>query len=176
MTDSQNPMQPNQKKSNSPLKLISGLVIAVMAISIIMIYLGQMLQQFRNVGELEQNQVKWANQQITHYRMSVDLPYETTYYGQLPMPLTVEVNDNTVVSVTDAQGKIISVEENNDSAYYYRYFFTVPGLFSYVHQYYLKKPPSVEITYDSAFGFPSSIFIDPTQSHVARISKLALKT
>ena len=161
MTDLQNPTQPNQTKSNTILKVISGLVIGVLLISVITIYGRQTLQQYRDIRELEQNQVKWGNQHIAHYSMSVDLPYETTYYGELPMPLTVEVKDNNVVSVTDAQGDIISAEESNNSAYYYQNFFTVPGLFAYVHQYYLERPPSIEIIYDSVFGFPGSIYIDP---------------
>src|SRR5690242_17786684 len=147
MTDLQNPMQPNQKRSNRNLKLVSGLVLGVILISIIIIYTRHRLEQYRDMREFEQNRVKWENQQITHYRLSIGLPYDTTYYGQLPMPLTVEVKNDNVVSVTDAQGKIISPEVDNNSAYYYHNFFTIPGLFSYVHEYYLEKPPSIEISY-----------------------------
>jgi hypothetical protein len=113
--------------------------------------------------ELEQNQTKWENQHITHYRISINLPYETTDYGELPMPLTVEVKESNVVLVMDAQGNIVTPEGKHEPtvAYYYRNFFTVPGLFSYLHQYYLKKPPDIRITYDSTLGYPEKIYIDP---------------
>lgn len=115
------------------------------------------------IQELEQNQVIWENQHIIHYRMSVNLPYETTDYGELPMPLTVEVKENNVVLVMDSQGNVVTPEGKHESTvgYYYRNFFTISGLFSYVHEYYLEKPPDIRVSYNSTLGYPESIYINP---------------
>ncbi len=142
-------------------RLVVPLVIVVIIILIVTIYNGIFPEGYFKSREFEQNRALWESQHITHYRMSVNLPYETTYYGQLPMPLIIEVKDGNVVSVIDAQGDKISNMDDGRSAYYYENYFTVPGLFSYVHKYYLEKPPSINVSYDPTLGFPDSIYINP---------------
>jgi len=145
-------MRSNPTKSKVFPRLLLAVAIGAMLILILIIYNILFPEQYWDLRELEQHQAKWENQHITHYRMAVDLPWDSTYLGQLPMPVTVEVKDSKVVSAVDARGeKVLSMSE----------VFTVPGLFSYVHQYYLEKPPSVEVSYDPTFGFPESIYIVP---------------
>ena len=123
-------------------------------------------------NQLKQNQAKWESQNITHYRMSVNLPYDFSGngYGNLPMPLIVEVKDGNMISVVDALGEKVSFTGGGDFVYYYPNSLTVQGLFSYVYQWYLKKPPDIQVSYDPALGFPSSIFIDQLRSHAAQNS------
>jgi hypothetical protein len=109
-------------------------------------------------NELEKNRAKWESLHITHYQMSVDLPYSSEGYDPMLMPLIVEVKDGNVVSVTNTQGEKVS---SDDDIYYDHYFFSVPGLFSYVSETYLEKPPSIEVSYDPTFGYPNTIYIDP---------------
>jgi hypothetical protein len=115
--------------------------------------------------ELGQKQAKWDSQHITHYRLSVFLPSaflpdKIANYGDLPMPLTVEVKDGNVVSFIDANGTIISHANVGDSVYYQNKI-TVPGLFSLVNYYYLKKYPVIKVSYDPSYGFPTSIYFLP---------------
>ena len=110
---------------------------------------------------VQQNRTLWESQHITHYRMLVVLPHSSSSYGSLPMPLTVEVKDGVVISVVDADSKMILPTDYADASYYYQNFFTIPGLFSYTGQYYLKKPPAMRVTFDQVLGYPNSIYIDP---------------
>lgn len=111
--------------------------------------------------ELDKSRAKWDNAHITHYQMSIYIPYSSGGIGNLPMPLTVEVQDGNVVSVADAHGERVSPNDNVDSSYYYENYFTIPGLFSHVHQIYLEKPPSIRVTYDPTLGYPYSIYVNP---------------
>ncbi len=112
---------------------------------------------------VQKNRTLWESQHITHYQMSVAPPYASDSYGSLPMPLKIEVNDGVVISITDANNKLISRTDYSDASYYYENFFTIPGLFSYTaNQYYSKHSPAdMQITFDKVLGYPNSIYINP---------------
>lgn len=109
--------------------------------------------------ELEQNRAKWESQHITHYRMSLDLPFSSSTYSR--MPLTVEVRDDKIVSVMDINGRGFSPEIDEDFHYDYPQAFTIPGLFTIANDWFRKKPPSINVSYDPILGYPTSISIDP---------------
>lgn len=108
---------------------------------------------------LADGQAKWDSQHITHYQMSLDPWYSSANYGHTPY--VIEVKDGEVISVIDAQGNIVSIEDEQSFAYSDRELFTLPGLFSFVQQTFLEKPPTIRVTYDAIYGFPASIFVDP---------------
>jgi hypothetical protein len=161
MTSLQNAMETQPSKSKRRFGPFTLLVIGLTLILSVTIYKSRVLEQYWHLQEVFQNQDKWDEQEITHYQMSVNLPYDTTYFGEMPMPLTIKVKDGSIISMVDGQGKIIPLNPNNDSAHDSQSLFTIPGLFLYVRQSIVQKPPAMEVSYDPVFGFPSRIYIDP---------------
>ncbi len=109
-------------------------------------------------AELEKNRMKWDSKLVTHYRMSVDLS-ELGTYGEAPW--IIEVQEGDFVSITDPQGQIVLPTDYVDIPVKYQNFFTVPALFSYVEQTYLSEPPAIRIEYDTTYGYPKTIYVDP---------------
>ena len=109
--------------------------------------------------ELESNQAKWDSQRISHYRMTFNFPF--TIYDSGQMPLTVEVKDGKVISILDSQGDTIKYPDKIENINNYPYEFTIPGLFAYLHDTIWKKPPDLQITYDSVFGYPLTVDVYP---------------
>ncbi len=163
MTESQHPEDSTptsgQAMKNNPSGFLISLVIAAIVILLTLIYNALFPEAYWQSRELEQNQAKWVSQHITHYRMSIDLPYSDPAYRR--MPLTVEVKNDKVLWVVDAMGQSISPVDDKDFRYYYPYAFTIPGLFSYAHQTFWEKPPEIVVSYDRSLGYPDSISITP---------------
>jgi hypothetical protein len=113
----------------------------------------------RDRAVLEQNWAKWNRQHITHYRMSLALLGYGYDFDR--MPLTVEVKDGKAVSVVDVRGETVSPEDAENMEKNYQHAFTIPGLFSYGYQTFLEKPPGIQVYYDPALGYPTSIYVDP---------------
>jgi hypothetical protein len=148
-------------KVNKPILLIgSVLVILFFVIFIFLDYLSANVEQGWK-SEPGQNQTKWDSQHISHYRMSVFLPYDSGYYSSLPMPLTVEVKNGNVISMIDARGNIVLFNGDTNAGHYYDNYFTVPGLFATVLESYSKKPASIVVSYDLVLGYPARIYVDP---------------
>ena len=113
-----------------------------------------------DIGDYDENLSKWESQHITHYRMFIKPPIFGCYW-ELPMPLTVEVQDGNIISVVDADGVMISPPVDDYSYYCYENYFTVSGLFTYIHNTYIEEPPALVVSYDPDLGFPSEIYINP---------------
>ena len=91
--------------------------------------------------------------------MSLDPGYSSANYGHTPY--AIEVKDGKVISVVDALGDKVPFEDEQNYAYSDRKLFTVPGLFSYIQQTFLEKPPAIGVTYDKSYGYPVNISINP---------------
>ena len=145
------------KKPTHTLMVLLG--IGAIIILAVLLYNTLFSNAFWQSRELEQNRAKWESRHITHYRMSLDsLGYS---YEFDRMPLTVEVRDDQIVSVVDAQGQGISPGKKNPFYLDYPQAFTVPGLFTLAQDWIWQKPPMVDVSYDPALGYPDSIDIDP---------------
>ena len=148
--------------SESPKKPVNTLVvlleIGAILILAVLIYNTLFPQAYWQSRELEQNRAKWESQHITHYQMSVHLPYSSM--RDAPTPFIVEVRDGKVVSVVDALSQSVSPENDADFRYDFQYF-TIPGLFSYAYQTIWEKPPLIRVSYDLTLGYPDDIYVDP---------------
>jgi hypothetical protein len=138
--------------------LVIPMAIGAIVILIALIFNALFPREYWQSRELEQNRAKWESQHITHYRMSLTLPFFISNYDR--MPLTVEVKNGKVISVTDVHGETVFPENDGDLTRDYPEL-TIPGLFSYVQQTYLEKPASIEVTYDPVLGYPTTIYVDP---------------
>lgn len=110
-------------------------------------------------SDLSRNQRKWADANITHYRMELNISCFCAFRNQ--MPLTVEVNDGQIVSLTTADGtQVLDTDAN------YQFFAphaTIDLLFAELETAVNEGADSITVTYDPAYGFPTEIAIDISQ-------------
>jgi hypothetical protein len=106
--------------------------------------------------ELSNNQQKWQDSGITHYRFELNVSCFCAFRSQ--MPATVEVQDGEIVSIIGADGNPISLTDPlNEFVLSYA---TIDRLFSELESDSLKDADKLTVTYDPEYGFPSQIDID----------------
>jgi len=110
-------------------------------------------------SEVSRNQQKWTDANINHYRFELNIGCFCAFRDQ--MPLTVEVRDDQIVSLTNAGGtQVLDTDPN------YAYFAphaTIDLLFTEIEKATHDGADSVTVTYDSNYGFPAEIAIDPSK-------------
>ncbi len=111
------------------------------------------------VTQLSEHQAIWASKNITHYRMSLFLPYASSGFGRLSDPLSVEVKAGIVTSVIDGEGNQVPITQDEFASD--KELLTVPGLFRFIAEIFDQKPVSLQVWYDPVLGYPSSIDVDP---------------
>jgi hypothetical protein len=107
-------------------------------------------------SELAHNRQKWNDANITHYRFSLNIGCFCVFRSE--MPLTVEVLNGEVISMTGADGNIIDAANANYA--YYSTYATINRLFTELESDSVRKADDVTVTYDATYGFPSTINID----------------
>jgi hypothetical protein len=107
-------------------------------------------------SEYDQNLRKWDDANPTHYRFRLSLICFCIFTDQ--MPLTVEVKDGDVVSVTNQAGE--TVLPSDDLYQYYEPYLTVDHLFAELGVVLSGEAEEVLVTYDSNYGYPANIAID----------------
>jgi hypothetical protein len=106
-------------------------------------------------SEYDQNLQKWQNADIEHYRYSLFISCFCPFTQD--MPLTIEVQNGEVVSMTKADGTI--VESSDPSHQYYVPYATIDGIFAELKSD-LSEADEVLVTYDGTYGYPATIAID----------------
>ncbi len=103
---------------------------------------------------LQSNREKWDSQAVSHYRFKLSIGCFCPYQGI--MPLTIEVKDGQIVSLTDVNGQPVGEEfrANFEEAA------TVERLFAVVEEAASGGADEIQVEYDAKYGFPSSISID----------------
>lgn len=107
-------------------------------------------------SELSINQDKWEDANITHYRIELTVGCFCPFRSQ--MPLTVEVQNDEVVSAIDANGEAFPLTDPM-SEFVLRYA-TVDRLFSELDSDSVQEADKLTVTYDSTYGYPTEISID----------------
>ena len=103
--------------------------------------------------ELEQNRDKWSQAGITHYRFQLSVGCFCAFRDL--MPLTVEVKDGVIVSISDSRGDPVPAEQLE----FFDQYNTLERLFDYTAQAQ-KDADEVTVTYDTTYGFPAQVSID----------------
>ncbi|HLA07046.1 MAG TPA: DUF6174 domain-containing protein, partial [Anaerolineales bacterium] len=94
---------------------------------------------------------------ISHYRFELDLSCFCAFRDQ--MPLTVEVQDEEVVSITGADGEIIPTDDLNYE--YFSKYATINRLFTVLEAVAVDpEAGEVIVKYDPTFGYPTEASID----------------
>lgn len=113
-------------------------------------------------NEFTQNRDKWKLASIPHYRYNLFLGCFCAFTGE--MPLTVEVKDGEVISITRADGTPVLITDSNFQIYYP--YLTMDRLFSQLETDLAGEADEVTVTYDSTYGFPTEIAIDQIKAAV----------
>jgi hypothetical protein len=99
----------------------------------------------------------WEAANIDHYRFELNLSCFCAFRDQ--MPLTIEVMDGNVVSMTSVDGQAVPPEDIN-----YEFFLgyaTIDNLFSRIETAQADpEAGDVIATYDPTYGFPADVSID----------------
>ncbi len=106
--------------------------------------------------ELDRNQAKWEAANITHYRYQLGVGCFCPVSGLMPM--TVEVQDGEVVSITDVNGD--DYPTTDPMSDFILKYATIYGLFSELGSDSVQDADKLSVAYDSTYGFPSDISID----------------
>jgi len=106
--------------------------------------------------ELERNQTKWQDANITHYRFELSVGCFCPFRDL--MPITVEVQNDEIVSMIDVSGKTLpTTDPMNEFIVKYA---TIDRLFSELGSDSFQKADKLTVTYDPTYGFPADINID----------------
>lgn len=107
-----------------------------------------------NQSEIEENQEKWRNANISHYRYNLHISCFCIFVEN--MPLVIEVQDGEVVSMEYATGNEIDpslLEMFNKYA-------TIDRLFAEIEAGLKGGADKVTVEYDATYGFPTRADFD----------------
>ena len=107
-------------------------------------------------SELDRNRQTWQDAGITHYRFSLHIGCFCAFRDK--MPITVEVQNNQIVSMIYPDGTPIAETDPN-----YEIFSkhaTIERLFSELEAGLSGGAEEITVTYDSTRGFPGEIYFD----------------
>ena len=107
-------------------------------------------------SEFSQNQEKWEDANITHYRFNLDMVCFCAFRDQ--MPLTIEVRDGQVVSITNNAGT--EVLDTDPSYEFFMPYATIAQLFAELDANLNGNADEVTVKYDETYGFPTELNID----------------
>ncbi len=107
-------------------------------------------------NELSRNRSKWRDANVSHYRFDLAVACFCLFVEK--MPLTVEVQNGEIVSMTDAGGEAVSTAD--PMAEFVLKYTTIDRLFSELDSDSVREADKLTVTYDSTYGFPSQIDID----------------
>jgi Family of unknown function (DUF6174) len=104
-------------------------------------------------SEFSQNQKKWQNANISHYRFELNVGCFCAFRNN--MPLTIEVQNGQVTSMSYADGTQVNESERT----IFDAYSTLDSLFDYTAAR-MKDAAEVKVTYDSTYGYPNEVSID----------------
>ncbi len=107
-------------------------------------------------SEFDNNMSKWEKAGISHYRYVLFISCFCPFTED--MPLTIEVKDGVVISMTSSDGTPVSPTDPSYGTY--ETYSTIDRIFLNLKADLTGEADEVAVTYDSAYGFPLSISVD----------------
>ena len=123
---------------------------------ILLLVLSLILAACSTASEYDQNLKKWQDADVAHYQFDLFIGCFCPFRDM--MPLTIEVLNGEVVSITQQDGT--AVTENDPSYTYFVEVATVDRLFEELNSSLNGGADEVLVTYDATYGFPMTISID----------------
>jgi hypothetical protein len=123
----------------------------------ILLMLAFMLAACTSAGssEYDKNLDKWKDASIAHYRYSLFIGCFCPFMEE--MPITIEVNNGEIVSMTSAKGPIDATNPLKEVADRYS---TIDRVFLALKADLTGDADDVVVEYDSVYGFPSNVAVD----------------
>lgn len=108
------------------------------------------------VSDLERSQKLWNDQGISHYQFTLQIGCFCAFMDQ--MPLTVEVRDGQIVSMTDSKGT--QVLDTDPSYVLFARYATIDNLFVELQDGLNGGADVVTAAYNPSIGHPTEIHFD----------------
>ena len=112
------------------------------------------VQALGNNSEIGQNQEKWQNTNISHYRYTLSISCFCVFAQD--MPLVVEVQNGKVISMEYKNGK----EIDSSLRELFNKYATIDRIFAEVNASLNGGADSVVVKYHPTYGFPTDVTID----------------
>lgn len=122
---------------------------------IILVVLALIVAACSTSSEYDQKLKQWTDAGVSHYRY--DLVIGCFCPFSQDMPLTIEVKDGQVVSITNVEGVLL--DASNPSYQYYLEYATIDLLFAELKSE-MTEAEELTVVYDPQYGFPSEVWID----------------
>ncbi|MBN8654564.1 MAG: hypothetical protein J0M11_02425 [Anaerolineae bacterium] len=129
---------------------------------ILLLVLSLLLVACSASSEYDQNLKKWQEANIDHYRFDLFIGCFCPFRNV--MPLTIEVQNGEVVSITQVDGVVVTAEDPS-----YELFTSaasMDALFTMLEADLNGDADEVLVTYDTTYGFPTSISVDQIKEAV----------
>ena len=107
-------------------------------------------------SEFDQNLRKWKDANIAHYRYQLTIGCFCPFFED--MPLTIEVENGELVSMTRADGAPLGPADLNYQ--YFEGYSTMDRIFTALEASLNGEADEVIVSYDPQYGFPVDIAID----------------
>lgn len=106
--------------------------------------------------EFDKNLTKWNDANISHYRYKLFIGCFCPFMED--MPITIEVNNGEIVSMTSANGTIIA--EMSPLQELLNYYSTIDRVFLKLEADLTGDADEVAVTYYPIYGFPVNVAVD----------------
>ncbi len=110
-------------------------------------------------SEFEQNLAIWQDADISHYKYDLWIGCFCVFRDEIP--LTIEVQDGEVVSITKATGGL--VDETDPNHELFMKYATLDRLFASLEEDTASGAEQITVSYDPLYGFPVEAYIDHSQ-------------
>ena len=107
-------------------------------------------------AELTRNQKQWQAANVRNYRFQLMVGCYCPMTAM--MPITVDVRDGTVVSLTDSNGVVVA--PNDQGSDFFRQYTTIDSIYAELTSTRFSAADKLTITYDPTYGFPSAVSAD----------------
>ena len=101
-------------------------------------------------SDFEKNRQTWQDSGITDYRFSLNIGCFCAFRSQ--MPITVEVQNGEVVSMTYSDGTLVAETDPNYETF--SKYATIDRIFAELEAGLAGDAEEVTVTYDPTYGFP----------------------
>lgn len=107
-------------------------------------------------SEFDQNLAKWQSMDVSHYKYTLSIICFCAFWDQ--MPLTIEVKDDEIVSITNVNGEVI--DPSNMNYQYFEEYATIDRIFEALKADIEGEADEVTVSYEPLYGFPVEVSID----------------
>jgi hypothetical protein len=108
------------------------------------------------VAEIRTYQTRWNDANITHYRFQLMVGCFCPMNAV--MPITIEVDNDGVTSITDARG--VPVAPDDAGSGFFRKYTTIDGIYDALTSAQFRDAETLTVTYDATYPVPATVSAD----------------